>query len=170
MKKIITLIAALALICSLCSCGSGESSQTETTEAQTTAIDVTMTPSKSSDDEVTGDDRIYGEWSGPQVTTQGQTLAQVEMKFTKDGKFTYLAKGDYNGDEVEIKQDGTFTIDVDVVSMTFKNSVMKNLKTGKETKEKISEDDYQSVNGTLTSSTDLTIMSDYGYSINLKKK
>ena len=69
---------------------------------------------------------------------------------------------------MEVIQDGTFTIDVDVVSMTFKNSTVKNLKTGKEQKEKISSDDYSDVSGTLTSATELYIVSDYGYTIELK--
>ena len=172
MKKLCILLAALTALCALTACSqeASSASQAETTAAAAEAASTLPTVKPGADDNSEGDDRILGEWSGEQVTTQGDKLADVTMKFTKDGKFTYKATGEYQGDDVEISQEGTYTIDVDVVEMTFKKSTMKNLKTGKETKETISSDDYQSVSGTLTSSTDLYIVSDYGYTISLKKK
>ena len=172
MKRICILIAALTALCALTACSqeAGSSSQAETTAAVTEAATTLPTVKPGLDDDTEGDDRILGEWSGEQVTTQGDKLADVTMKFTNDGRFTYKATGDYQGDKVDITQEGSYTIDVDVVSMTFEKLTMKNRKTGKETKETISADDYQSVSGTLTSSTDLYIVSDYGYTISLKKK
>ena len=168
MKKLIIITAAMLAVFLFASCSkqSESSAQTSTTAATTAA----STEAVATMDSPEGDDRIYGSWSGDQVTTQGDKLASVEMEFKKDGSFTYKAKGSYEKNEVEVTQNGSFTIDVDVVEMTFKNSEVKNLKTGKVTKEKISADDYLSVSGTLTSARELYIVSDYGYTINLKKK
>ena len=153
------------MLLSLCSCSEQSSSSSQATTAEpTTAAKIDATGDSA------GDERIYGKWSGPQVTTQGDKLADVEMEFKRNGSFDYKAKGSYEKDDVEVIQDGTFTIDVDVVSMTFKNSTVKNLKTGKEQKEKISSDDYSDVSGTLTSATELYIVSDYGYTIELKQQ
>lgn len=166
MKKL-SYLAALIAVLTLASCTSQSSEPQTGTTAAVSSMPATGTVATIDSPE--GDDRIYGKWSGEQITTQGDKLADVEMEFTKDGKFRYKANGSYEKDKVEVSQDGTYTIDVDVVEMTFKNSSVKNLKTGKVTKEKISADDYSSVSGTLTSATELYIVSDYGYTISLRR-
>ncbi len=170
MKKVFSAIAAAVMLLSLCSCSEQSSSSSQATTAEPTTAAASTPGEIDATGDSAGDERIYGKWSGPQVTTQGDKLADVEMEFKRNGSFDYKAKGSYEKDDVEVIQDGTFTIDVDVVSMTFKNSTVKNLKTGKEQKEKISSDDYSDVSGTLTSATELYIVSDYGYTIELKKQ
>ena len=166
--KILSVMISAAMLLALCSCGGGNSSSSAETTAEPTSAAVSTFAAADASGDSAGDERIYGKWSGPQITTQGDKLSDVNMEFKRDGSFTYKAKGGYDNGEVEVTQDGTFTIDVDVVSMTFKNSAVKDLKTGKVTKEKISSDDYSDVSGTLTSEKDLYIYSDYGYTIQLK--
>ena len=156
MKKIIALIFAAAMLFSLCSCNeSGSASQTETTKPLVSE---------------SGDDRILGDWSGEQVTTQGEKLGDVDIHFSDDKTFVYKVKGDYNGESVESEQSGTYIIDVDVVTMTFKNTKVKNLKTGETEEETVDPEEYSSVSGTLTSPTDFTIDPGVGYTVTLKKK
>lgn len=168
MKKISVIFSA-ALLLALCSCGGGNSSSSQPATAETATAAASTPAAVDMTGDSAGDERIYGKWSGPQVTTQGDKLSDVSMEFKRDGSFTYKAKGVYEEGEVEVTQDGTFTIDVDVISMTFKNSSVKDLKTGKVTKETISSEEYSDVSGTLTSEKDLYIYSDYGYNIQLKK-
>ena len=167
MKKVkLIFSAALIILLSFSACGQNESANAE----QTTAEPETTQETTVNDYDYDSDDldkRILGDWSGKQCDLDGNELADIEIRYTDDGRFTYFANGDYDGDEVKVEQSGTYTIDVDVVTMTFKHSKVTNTKTKEVTEEDLEE---STLSATLTSSTDLYIVSYAGYTIELKKQ
>ena len=89
------------MLLSLCSCSEQSSSSSQATTAEPTTAAASTAAKIDATGDSAGDERIYGKWSGPQVTTQGDKLADVEMEFRRNGSFDYKAKGSYEKDDVE---------------------------------------------------------------------